>query len=166
MDCSLSTVELDWNYTVSVQGHKNGMKLRMKKDKFCFRTYSNSRGFSNSLWNFSVIVLFLFYCSTVQLSIRWWSSLSIEPIPFKYTSCIYTAIKSRLKVRFSMSTQSWTLGKLHSTPEKGVKGGHLKDLLTSNRFHTCIFFSMIKPSLLCSCIPSALMMRWQINAMI
>lgn len=108
------------------------------------------------------------FCFTVQQSsfLLDGGPLSIAPIPFKYTSCIYTAIKSSLKVRFSMSTQSWTLGKLHSTPEKGVKGGHLKDLLTSNRLHTCIFFSMIKPSLLCSCIPSALMTRWQINAMI
>lgn len=59
-----------------------------------------------------MIILFLLYCSTVQLLLGC-AHLSIAPIPFKHTSCIYIAIKRSLKVRFSVSTQSWTLGKLH-----------------------------------------------------
>lgn len=66
-----------------------------------------------------MIILFLLYCSTVQLLLGC-AHLSIAPIPFKHTSCIYIAIKKSLKVRFSMSTQSWILGKLHLKREQKV----------------------------------------------
>lgn len=166
MNCSFSTVNQGgitlFLCKVIEMACRTSLSPEKSKKKFCFRTYSN---WWNSLIHSGTFQCSHFFCFTVQQSsfLVDRDHLSIASVPLGHTNCIYTVIKTSLKVMFSKSTQSWILDKLPGTPERGAKGElTLRPHSALNSFHTHMAFSVSKPNLLCPCIPSPFM-TWSVT---